>query len=315
MYSCNNNNINSENNRFNANKDNGSYIKMKSDSSNGSTLVLSYPVNDEDYSDFTETPNGLLYKFHRTNEGVALTPNDVVEIKMDYFLNDSLLFTSQAYPRKFNMPVEQSAFKGDLYEGLSMMRVGDSASFVMRADSTYLKLWKKPVRGVKDTDVIRFDISVLSKENRDAFSQRVYAKKRAQAEQSRNDLQVYLHDNKIVEKPRPSGLIIQTIINGYGEKASSGDVVKIHYTAQLLDGTFYKSTRQTGAPETLSLGDFPSTHPRGLSEALHQMREGEVAKVIIPSHLAFGQQEIPNLPPFANFVYEIEMIEVVKNNK
>ena len=278
------------------------------------SVLISKPVNNEDYSDFNRTHGGLLYKFHRTNDGATLTPKDVVEIKMNYFLNDSLLFTSQDYPRKFNMPVENSVFEGDLYEGLAMMHVGDSASFVIRADSTYMKLWKKAAVGIKNTDVIRFDISVVSREDRDAFTQRVYAKKREQAEQSRADLQVYLNDNEIVEKPRPSGLIIQTIIEGYGAKASSGDVVKIHYTAELIDGTFYRSTRRENVPETLYLANFPSYHPRGLSEALHQMREGEIAKVIIPSHLAFGQKDVYNLPPFANFVYDVEVVEVIKNN-
>ena len=286
------------------------YLSEKTTSS-----VLSKPVNDEDYSDFMRTPNGLLYKFYVINEGVTLTNDDVVEIRMNYFLNDSLLFSSQNFPKRFDMPVESSVFKGDLYEGLSMMHVGDSASFVVRADSTYIKLWKKPAIGVDANDVVRFDIAIVSKEDRDVFSQRVYAKKRAQAEASRNDLQVYLHDNNIVEKPRPSGLIVETIIEGYGEKATSGDVVRVHYTAELLDGTLYKSTRSNNIPEILSLRDFPNTHPRGLSEAIHQMREGEVAKVIIPSHLAFGQQEVYNLPPFANFVYEIELLEIMKINK
>lgn len=309
--SCKEKNVNSGNNKINKNEN---INKKSSETITKNSVALAKPVNDEKYSDFAKSPNGLLYKFHRINVGETLTPKDVVEIKMDYFLNDSLLFTSKAYPRKFNMPVESSSFKGDLYEGLSMMHVGDSASFVIRADSTYIKLWNKPLIGIKDTDVIRFDISILSKEDREVFSQRVYAKKRAQAEQSRKDLQVYLYDNNIVVAPRPSGMIIQTIIEGYGAKAASGDIVKIHYTASLIDGTPYKSTRQTNTPETLSLGDFPSMYPRGLSEALHQMREGEIAKVIIPSHLAFGQQELPGLPPFANFVYEIEMLEVIKNN-
>lgn len=279
---------------------------------NTSYEVSSNPINDENYSDFTLSPNGLLYKFHRINSGSTLTPNDVAEIEMNYFLNDSLLFTSHDYAQKFNMPIEHSVFKGDLYEGLSMMHVGDSASFVTKADSTYIKLWKRPSKGIKDTDVIRFDISVLSKEDRNVFSQRIYAKKRAQAEQSRNDLQVYLHDNNVVERPRPSGLIIQTIIKGYGEKATSGDKVKVHYTAELINGEVYKSTRYNNIPEILTLSNLPKVHPRGLDEALHQMREGEIAKVIIPSHLAFGQQEIYNLPPFANFVYEIEVLEVIK---
>lgn len=310
LISCDNNNAS----KVDVKKE--SLKEQKSTSSDKAEFNISFkPTNNENYSDFIKSPNGLLYKFHRSNPGVTLTPKDVVEIEMDYFLNDSLLFTSSSYHRRFDMPVELSVFKGDLYEGLSMMRVGDSASFVMRADSTYIKLWKKSAVGIKNTDVIRFDISILSKEDRNAFSQRVYAKKRAQAEQSRSDLQIYLHDNGIVDKPRPSGLIIQRIIEGYGAKATSGDLVKIHYTAELIDGTPYKSTRINNVPVTLTLSGLPADYPRGLDEALHQMREGEIAKIIIPSHLAFGQQEIQDLPPFANFVYEVEMLEVVKNNK
>ena len=89
------------------------YLSEKTTSS-----VLSKPVNDEDYSDFMRTPNGLLYKFYVINEGVTLTNDDVVEIRMNYFLNDSLLFSSQNFPKRFDMPVESSVFKGDFYEGI-----------------------------------------------------------------------------------------------------------------------------------------------------------------------------------------------------
>lgn len=270
------------------------------------------PTNDENYSDFKKNNNGLLYKFHRDVAGATLTTKDVIEIEMNYFLNDSLLFTSSSYPKQFKVPVENSIFKGDFYEGILMMSVGDSASFVVRADSTYRKLWKQSSAGVKPEDVVRFDISILAKEDRDAFSKKLYEKKKSQADQSRADLQVYLHDNDIVERPRPSGLIMVPIIQGYGPKAKGGDKVKIHYTATLINGAPYKSTRTNNVPEIVTLSSLGREHPRGLDEALHQMRVGDVKKFIIPSHLAFGQEERPGLPPFANFVYEVELLEIIE---
>lgn len=277
--------------------------------------VFYKPSNDEDYSDFKKSKTGLLYKFHRQNTGETLTVNDVVEIEMNYYLNDSLLFTSSAYPKQFKMPVEKSVFKGDLYEGMAMMHVGDSASFVVRADSTYIILWKKPAYNIKPSDVVRFDIGIISKEDRKEFSRKLYEKKKAQAEQSRNDLQIYIHDNDIVERPRPSGLIVIPILKGYGPKATSGDIVKIHYTATLLNGTVYKTTRNDNVPVIWKIGELSDDIPRGMDEALQQMHEGDVTKFIIPSHLAFGQKEILGLPPFANFIYEVEMIEIIKNTK
>lgn len=270
------------------------------------------PTNDENYSDFKKNNNGLVYKFHRDNAGAAVTTKDVIEIEMDYFLNDSLLFTSSSYPKQFKVPVENSVFKGDFYEGILMMSVGDSASFVVRADSTYIKLWKQPAKGVKPGDVVRFDIGIVSKEDRDAFSKKLYEKKKAQADHSRADLDVYLHDNDIVERPRPSGLIMVPMIQGYGPKAVGGDKVKVHYTASLINGNPYKSTRTSNVPEILTLGALGKDYPRGLDEALHQMRVGDVTKFIIPSHLAFGQEERIGLPPFANLVYEVELLEIMK---
>lgn len=279
---------------------------------NNMKAINNRPTNDENYSDFKKSKNGLLYKFHRLNEGPTVTNMDVIEIEMDYFLNDSLLFTSSTYPKQFKVPVEKPVFKGDFYEGILMMHPGDSASFVVRADSTYIKLWNLPANNIKPSDVVRFDISIVSKEDRVAFGQKLYEKKKTEADKSRTDLQVYLHDNDIVERPRPSGLIVVPIIKGYGPKATSDDKVRVHYTATLIDGRPYKSTRTQNVPEILTLSNLGKEYPRGLDEALHQMRVGDVTKFIIPSHLAFGQEERAGVPPFANFVYEVELLEIIK---
>ena len=135
------------------------------------------PTNDEDYSDFEKTSTGLLYKFHRQgNEGELLTENDAVEVEMNYYLNKRLLFTTSSYPNNFKIPIEESKFDGDFYEGLKMMRVGDSASFVVPAAQTFSLMMKQtPPQPLRDGDVIRFDIGILSKENRVDFNKRVYS--------------------------------------------------------------------------------------------------------------------------------------------
>lgn len=275
-------------------------------------VIKTKPTNDENYSNFNKSKSGLLYKFYRQNQGNLLTDNDVIEIEMNYFLNDSLLFSTINFPKQFKLPVQKSLFDGDLYEGLLMMHVGDSASFVVRADSTFVKLWNTEPKGIKPTDVVRFDIVVLSKENMSEFTQKRTDKMRSKVEASRNDLQVYLHDNEIYNQPRSSGLIVVPIIEGYGRKAVGSDKVKVHYTATLLNGSVYQSTRNDNAPVTLTLGNLGSEYPRGLDEALHQMHEGDITKFIIPYHLAFGQEEKPGVPAFSNFIFEVELLEIIE---
>ncbi len=214
------------------------------------------------------------------------------------------------------MPVEESKFVGDLYEGLKMMRVGDSASFVVPAAQTFsLMMKQKPPQTLKDGDVIRFDIGIRSKEDREVFNKRFYDKMESLAEASRNEFMVYLHDNDITQKPMASGLIAIPVQEGYGETAGPGDALTVHYTATQLDGTLYKSTRNNNAPVVWTIGRLDEDIPRGIDEALLRMNEGSVMKFIIPYHLAFDHKPFDGLPAFANLVYEIEIIDIDRKTK
>jgi FKBP-type peptidyl-prolyl cis-trans isomerase len=46
--------------------------------------------------------------------------------------------------------------------------------------------------------------------------------------------------------------------------------------------------------------------------AIRVMRKGEIAKFILPSRLAFGEQGSSDgtIPPFCPLVYEVEIIDV-----
>ena len=50
----------------------------------------------------------------------------------------------------------------------------------------------------------------------------------------------------------------------------------------------------------------------GLENGVKKMREGEKAKFIIPSHLAFGSSGSSTglVPPFTTVIYEVELLKV-----
>lgn len=92
---------------------------------------------------------------------------------------------------------------------------------------------------------------------------------------------------------------------GKGNKAQTGNMVKINYTVSLLDGTLCYSSDKKGAREFLIGQDNVES---GLHEALTYMRAGDKAKVILPSHLAFGLTGDNNkIPPRASVLYDIEL--------
>jgi len=106
-----------------------------------------------------------------------------------------------------------------------------------------------------------------------------------------------------------SGLIIESLRAGSGERPSALDHVSVHYEGRLIDGTLFESSRGRGTPATLPL--------RGViacwSEALQKMRVGSRSRITCPAELAYGERgSPPAVKPGATLVFEIELLGVVR---
>ncbi len=106
-----------------------------------------------------------------------------------------------------------------------------------------------------------------------------------------------------------SGIVIQEITPGTGEKPKATDKVKVHYTGMLTDGTVFDSSVQRGQPAT-----FPLTGVvKCWTEGLQQVKVGGKAKLICPSDTAYGDQgRPPQIKPGATLVFEVELLEITK---
>ena len=107
-----------------------------------------------------------------------------------------------------------------------------------------------------------------------------------------------------------SGLHYEMIEPGEGPAPEPGDVVSIHYTASLEDGTEIDSSLERGEPASFVLGKgivIP-----GWDEGVALMHEGEKAKLIIPPDLAFGEQGGAGglIPPDATLIFEVELVSI-----
>ena len=105
-----------------------------------------------------------------------------------------------------------------------------------------------------------------------------------------------------------SGLRYLIYKKGNGEKAEVGKKVKISYEVRLINGTLIYSSKDTG-PKEFIIGK--SNAETGLEEALLLMRVGDRAKLIIPSHLAYGLHGDDNkIPKRATLIYDLELLSV-----
>jgi len=106
----------------------------------------------------------------------------------------------------------------------------------------------------------------------------------------------------------PSGLKYIVVKENKAGETTTGKKVTINYSGFLKEGKCFDSSIDRGQPLTAEVGKgklFP-----GLDEALSLMRNGEKAKFIIPSQLAFGQRGGGPIPPNSDIIMDVEVTEV-----
>jgi len=110
-------------------------------------------------------------------------------------------------------------------------------------------------------------------------------------------------------KKTPSGLIYKEIKPGTGDTPKASDRVKVHYHGTLRDGTVFDSSVKRGEPATFPLsGVIPCW-----TEGVQLMKVGGKSKLVCPSSIAYGDRgSPPNIKPGAPLVFEVELIEIVK---
>jgi len=105
-----------------------------------------------------------------------------------------------------------------------------------------------------------------------------------------------------------SGLRYMIYKKETGKKVKKDNIVSINYKASLLSGEELYSSDEKGS-KTIHLGK--GEVEKGLEEGILMLNEGDRAKFIIPSHLAYGLVgDGAKIPAKATLVYDVELLEI-----
>lgn len=111
-----------------------------------------------------------------------------------------------------------------------------------------------------------------------------------------------------INQPKEEELKIEILTEGSGAVAASGNIVSVHYTGALEDGTKFDSSMDRGEPFVFQLGGGMVI--KGWEQGLLGMKVGEKRKLTIPSSLGYGQTGVGPIPPNATLIFEVELLGI-----
>lgn len=96
---------------------------------------------------------------------------------------------------------------------------------------------------------------------------------------------------------------------GDGATPTTGQIVSVHYTGTLQDGTKFDSSRDRNQPIEFPIGTGRVI--KGWDEGISTMKVGGKRKLIIPASLGYGANGIPGvIPANATLLFDVELMGV-----
>jgi peptidylprolyl isomerase len=104
------------------------------------------------------------------------------------------------------------------------------------------------------------------------------------------------------EAPKEFG--VSTLIKGAGEVVGSTDVVTVHYSGWLWDGTPFDSSWTSGQPAQFSLEQVVP----GFTKAIAGQTVGSQVIAILPPADGYGEQGAGTIPPNSTLIFVVDIL-------
>ena len=140
------------------------------------------------------------------------------------------------------------------------------------------------------------------------------AEMKKRAAENKAAAEAFLATNKAREEvtTTASGLQYEVVERGNGKTPTQEDVVTVHYTGKLEDGTTFDTSREPrveGGPVEPAQFGVTQVIP-GWTEALQLMREGDKFRLYIHPDLAYGDADSGPIPAGSLLIFDVELLKV-----
>lgn len=256
--------------------------------------------------------NGMYYKIipsEQTTSKAVADSGMIFSLQMSYGTPDTLLFDfSQTGGTPLQIPFSNPTYPGDINEAFAKLKAGDSAVFILNADSFFMNTARMPETPelFKDNNELYFYVKmmdILTPEQVEAKRQEELAAYKLKHQET---LKNYMNSNYPEAEATASGLYVIVDKKGKGKLPKTGDYANVDLSVSKLTGEVLFDSRTVNAPQDIQIGKLYDTP--GFTEALALMKKGEEANFIVPGSLAFAEQgRAGMLEPFENLKYWVRI--------
>lgn len=267
---------------------------------------------------YSKTESGLRFKFLKRGDKTSL-PALGDYLQCFYSITnseDSVVFTNFNRTPDRILLVAPTHKGGDIMEALSIMAEGDSAQFLINADSFFFKTRLETTLPfyIKPGSDLKFIIKMDRRMNKFQVDSVINTEKIARWNAEVVNIIAYIKSKGLtMELDSNTGIRSQFHAKANADTAKQihdNSIVKFHFIGKLFDGTEFYNTYTMGQPQIIRVAR-DQFQPIGLYDLLIKMKEGEKATFILPYDLGFGAKGVDlMIPPFSTLVYEINILKV-----
>jgi FKBP-type peptidyl-prolyl cis-trans isomerase len=120
------------------------------------------------------------------------------------------------------------------------------------------------------------------------------------------EIEEYLEANNLTAERTEDDLFYIIEVEGNGVFPETTDRVKVDYEGYFTNGQIFDSSYERGTPLTIEL----TSVIRGWRDGIPLFSEGGKGKLLIPSHLGYGEFDSNGIPGESVLIFDIELLEV-----
>ena len=112
---------------------------------------------------------------------------------------------------------------------------------------------------------------------------------------------------EVGDAAEPTALVAQTLIEGTGPVVQTGQVLTVHYSGWLWDGTSFDSSWESGSPFQTAIG--AGMVIAGWDQGLVGKPVGSQVLLVVPSDLGYGDAGQGSIPGGATLIFVIDILD------